>query len=104
MRIGCVLAALALGLTFGCSPRPAPEPLLLGHLAPLSGPQRLQGQHARQGVLLAITEALDAGAIPIGFAGGYRPGSALSSAGIPFTYGCHSRFLSIIPHFHHTIK
>ena len=32
------------------------EPVLIGHVAPLSGPARATGEHARQGILLAVEE------------------------------------------------
>jgi len=32
------------------------EPVLIGHVAPLSGPARTAGEHARQGILLAVEE------------------------------------------------
>jgi branched-chain amino acid transport system substrate-binding protein len=45
----------------GCSARQEPEPVWVGHLAPLSGPDRLAGEHARQGVLLAVEAARSEG-------------------------------------------
>jgi branched-chain amino acid transport system substrate-binding protein len=53
-RLLALLVPLALA---GCSTRTEPEPIWLGHLAPLSGPDRLRGQSARQGILLAVEEA-----------------------------------------------
>jgi branched-chain amino acid transport system substrate-binding protein len=41
----------------GCSPRASPEPIWVGHVTPLSGPERLAGEQARQGVQLAVDEA-----------------------------------------------
>jgi branched-chain amino acid transport system substrate-binding protein len=52
LAVGSVaLAALAAG----CGGK-APEPIRIGHLAPLSGPERAAGEHARQGVQLAVEE------------------------------------------------
>jgi branched-chain amino acid transport system substrate-binding protein len=48
---GVALAALAAG----CGGK-APEPIRIGHLAPLSGPERAAGEHARQGIQLAVEE------------------------------------------------
>lgn len=48
---------LLLCLLAGCSGRSATEPIFIGHLAPLSGPDQRIGQHARQGILLAVEEA-----------------------------------------------
>jgi branched-chain amino acid transport system substrate-binding protein len=56
MRGNCFpLLLLALGL-LGCSSKQAPEPLRVGQLIPLEGPERVIGQHARQGVEQAIAE------------------------------------------------
>jgi branched-chain amino acid transport system substrate-binding protein len=49
-----LIAALLLA---GCSPSSNTDPIIVGHLAPLSGPDRLQGEHARQGIILAVEEA-----------------------------------------------
>ena len=52
----CCLAALALAaLAAGCGGK-APQPIRIGHLAPLSGPDRAAGEHARQGTQLAVEE------------------------------------------------
>jgi branched-chain amino acid transport system substrate-binding protein len=50
-------AAGLLALVAGCGPRPNPEPVLVGHVVPLSGPERTAGEHARQGVQVAVAEA-----------------------------------------------
>jgi branched-chain amino acid transport system substrate-binding protein len=42
----------------GCSPRGSPEPVYVGHLAPLSGPDRALGDQARQAVQLSVSESL----------------------------------------------
>jgi branched-chain amino acid transport system substrate-binding protein len=44
----------------GCAPRPAPESVYVGHLVALNGPDRTAGEHARQGVRLAVLEATEA--------------------------------------------
>jgi branched-chain amino acid transport system substrate-binding protein len=41
----------------GCASRKPPEPIWIGHVAPLTGPDRRAGQQARQGILLAVEEA-----------------------------------------------
>ncbi len=48
-----LLASLLLA---GCSHSPPAEPIVIGHLAPLSGPDKLIGEHARQGIILAVEE------------------------------------------------
>jgi branched-chain amino acid transport system substrate-binding protein len=35
----------------------APQPIWIGHVAPFSGPDKAVGEHARQGILLAVEEA-----------------------------------------------
>jgi branched-chain amino acid transport system substrate-binding protein len=45
----------------GCSSKATPQPLWIGQLVPLKGAKRTLGQHARQGVELAVAEANDAG-------------------------------------------
>lgn len=50
-------AGLLLTAVAGCGSRAVPEPVWVGHLAPLSGPNRTAGEHARQGVQLAVAEA-----------------------------------------------
>jgi branched-chain amino acid transport system substrate-binding protein len=47
---------LATVLLAGCSPRPSTDAIQIGHLTPLSGPERSSGEHARQGVTLAVEE------------------------------------------------
>jgi branched-chain amino acid transport system substrate-binding protein len=51
-----LLAALLLS---GCSHAPSPEPIIVGHLAPLSGPDKAIGEHARRGIMLAVEEVND---------------------------------------------
>jgi branched-chain amino acid transport system substrate-binding protein len=43
-------------LLAGCSHSPATDPIVVGHLAPLSGPDKMIGEHARQGIILAVEE------------------------------------------------
>jgi branched-chain amino acid transport system substrate-binding protein len=45
----------------GCATRGEQEPIWLGQVVPLSGPDRLVGEHARQGVSLAVKEAHERG-------------------------------------------
>jgi branched-chain amino acid transport system substrate-binding protein len=45
----------------GCGGRPSAEPLALGQLVPLSGPDRGAGQHAEQGAALAVKVAHEEG-------------------------------------------
>ncbi|HXG08586.1 MAG TPA: ABC transporter substrate-binding protein [Gemmataceae bacterium] len=49
-----LLSALALA---GCPQRNTPRVIWVGHVAPLSGPDRASGEHARQAILLAVEEA-----------------------------------------------
>ena len=51
--LACVLAFLVLS---GCQRSSTPDPILLGHLAPFSGPDKVIGEHARQAILLAIED------------------------------------------------
>jgi len=46
-----VLSVLA-----GCSRSSPSEPIVVGHVAPFSGPDKMVGEHARQGILLAVEE------------------------------------------------
>jgi len=46
----------------GCSHRTSSEPILIGHVAALSGPDKAAGDHAKQGIALAVDHrAEDAG-------------------------------------------
>jgi branched-chain amino acid transport system substrate-binding protein len=49
-----LLAALLLA---GCSGSSSTEPIIVGHLAPLSGANKVLGEHARQGIQIAVEEA-----------------------------------------------
>jgi branched-chain amino acid transport system substrate-binding protein len=48
---------LAVLTVAGCSRRAEEEPLLLGHLTSFSGSDRVAGEHARQGIVLALEDA-----------------------------------------------
>src|SRR5712692_4881928 len=48
---------LVLGAVMGCHRGPDPEPILIGHLAPFNGPDKVIGEHAKQAILLAVEEA-----------------------------------------------
>ncbi|MFL5243570.1 MAG: ABC transporter substrate-binding protein [Gemmataceae bacterium] len=43
-------------LLIGCSSKGEKEPVLVGHIAPFSGPQQTVGDHAKQGIILAVEE------------------------------------------------
>lgn len=51
------LLAAPLLTVAGCSRKATPEPLLIGHVAPLTGVDRLAGERERNGILLAVKEA-----------------------------------------------
>jgi branched-chain amino acid transport system substrate-binding protein len=55
------LRPLVVLVILGCSSKAAPQPLWIGQLVPLEGDKRALGQHARQGVELAVAESHDAG-------------------------------------------
>ncbi|HWG44763.1 MAG TPA: ABC transporter substrate-binding protein [Gemmataceae bacterium] len=57
MRAWRLLSLLLPLIAFGCSTKAAPEPLWIGQLLPLEGPNRTIGQHARQGVEQAVAES-----------------------------------------------
>jgi branched-chain amino acid transport system substrate-binding protein len=48
-----LLASLLLA---GCTPLAPTDAIVVGHLAPFSGPDKLAGEHARQGIILAVEE------------------------------------------------
>jgi branched-chain amino acid transport system substrate-binding protein len=52
-----VWATGLLAFVAGCGRPSAPEPVWIGQVAPLSGPERTAGEHGRQGVQLAVAEA-----------------------------------------------
>lgn len=54
-RRPCLLLVTTFLLS-GCSSRVPTEPISIALLAPLSGPEKTAGQHARQGVTLAVEE------------------------------------------------
>jgi len=47
---------LTLAACLGCSSKPSSEPIVIGHVAPLSGADKPLGEHARNGILLAVKE------------------------------------------------
>jgi branched-chain amino acid transport system substrate-binding protein len=47
---------LLFAVAAGCSGKAAPEPIWIGHLAPLTGPNGATGRHAEQAVDLAVEE------------------------------------------------
>jgi branched-chain amino acid transport system substrate-binding protein len=56
--VRCWFAALLVAPALaGCLRKSAPEPISVGHLVPLSGADRDVGEHARQGVQLAVEDA-----------------------------------------------
>jgi branched-chain amino acid transport system substrate-binding protein len=58
-RCRCLSLLVSL-LMAGCSSKAASEPVWIGHLLPLEGVNRTLGEHAQQGVELAVAEARDA--------------------------------------------
>jgi branched-chain amino acid transport system substrate-binding protein len=53
----CVLFVLInFVLAPGCGRGPVPEPIIIGHIATLSGPDKAAGEQARQGITLAVDE------------------------------------------------
>ncbi len=52
-----VLPLLPLAALAGCYPSGSPEPAVIAHVAPLSGPGKAAGEHARQAIDLAVEEA-----------------------------------------------
>ncbi len=57
-RVGSMLRHLCLLILLlpvcGCSQKGAPETILVGHIAPLSGPDRALGEQERQAIVLAL--------------------------------------------------
>jgi branched-chain amino acid transport system substrate-binding protein len=51
------LAVLVLSSSSGCHRKSAPEIVYIGHVASFRGPDKFSGDHARQGILLALEEA-----------------------------------------------
>jgi branched-chain amino acid transport system substrate-binding protein len=59
MRIalaGVILSSMLAAFS-GCASKSSSEPILIGHFAASSGPDRMFGEHARQAILLAVEEA-----------------------------------------------
>jgi branched-chain amino acid transport system substrate-binding protein len=63
-RVFAVVVAL-FGLS-GCRSSPGPEPVLIGHLAPFSGPGKLIGEHGKQAILLAVEDVNQEGSRILG--------------------------------------
>lgn len=57
--LGFALLTLA---ALGCGGGRSPEPILVGHIAPLTGPHHTLGEQARQGVALAVADLKNQGA------------------------------------------
>jgi branched-chain amino acid transport system substrate-binding protein len=57
MRSWHLLSLLLLLCVLGCASKAGPEPVWLGQLVPLEGPNRRIGQHARQGAEQAVVDA-----------------------------------------------
>jgi branched-chain amino acid transport system substrate-binding protein len=51
-----LVALVAVLAPAGCTPTRNPDPIVVAHLAPLSGPDKAAGEHARQGIDLAVDE------------------------------------------------
>src|SRR6266851_68194 len=50
------LTSILLLSSSGCHRKSAPEIVYIGHVASFRGPDKLSGDHARQGILLALEE------------------------------------------------
>jgi len=61
--LSIIIAALTLT---GCASKSPPEPILIGHLAPFSGPDKALGAHAKQAIRLAVEEAIKDSSLPGG--------------------------------------
>jgi branched-chain amino acid transport system substrate-binding protein len=59
-RVTAILVAC--WIAAGCAPKPNTEAVLIGHIAPSTGPERGAGEHARQAIMLALEEAIAQGA------------------------------------------
>ena len=57
-RLFCSILILSVA---SCYHHSTTEPIVIGHLAPFSGPQKLIGKHARQGIQLAVEEVNNEG-------------------------------------------
>jgi branched-chain amino acid transport system substrate-binding protein len=51
----CLAVSLSI-LTAGCAGRPTPAPIMIGHVATLSGPDKQAGEAAARGIRLAVEE------------------------------------------------
>ena len=54
---GVFFTSILLIASSGCHRKSAPEIIYVGHVASFRGPDKLNGEHARQGILLALEEA-----------------------------------------------
>ena len=57
MRGWCGLLLAVFVFACGCTAKNEPAPILVGHVAPLSGGDKARGEHGRQGIRLAVEEA-----------------------------------------------
>lgn len=57
MKSFFLVICVSLGCLAGCSRKGEPEPILIGHVASLSGADKARGEHAKQGIALAVEEA-----------------------------------------------
>jgi branched-chain amino acid transport system substrate-binding protein len=64
MRVRRLLSLLVL-MAAGCSAKPAADPVRIGQLLPLEGPDRWVGQQARQGAELAVADGPSVGGRPV---------------------------------------
>src|SRR5438132_3170893 len=53
-RLVLVCGIMLTGALTGCSSRVSSEPIAIGHVAPLSGPDKAAGEQAKQAILLAV--------------------------------------------------
>jgi len=56
-----LLCGSLLCVVASCGPKGPPEPIPIGHLAPLSGPEHVASLHAQQGIELALEKAKEDG-------------------------------------------
>ncbi len=57
MNSRMLFACLFLAGLAGCGRKGEPEPIIIGHVAPLSGVDKARGEQAKQGIALAVEEA-----------------------------------------------
>jgi branched-chain amino acid transport system substrate-binding protein len=56
-RMRGLVSGILLLMAASCGSRSAPDPILIGHVAPLTGADKDIGEHARKGIELAVAEA-----------------------------------------------